>query len=192
MGMSLKMRKSDGLVRFYLAVFTVVTAIAAVSVTAAAEETSPVNGNGASFSEYLSEVDENVYLAGTLDLDALRNVKDGPIQIIDLRTASEGTEEEAAAAAALGLDYANIPVSSATVDPVQVDALRAALAGVDPEALVVVHCASGNRAGLLWGAVQLADGVPLDTVRAEVSPVLTKQPVIDGLDAYAKTVDAGL
>lgn len=192
MGMSSKMRKSDRMVRFYLAAIAAITAVAATSVPAAAEEAASANGNDSSFSEYLSEVDENVYLAGTLDLDALRSVKEGSIQIIDLRTAPEGTQEEAAAAAALGLDYANIPVSSATVDPAQVDALRAALAGVDPETLVVVHCASGNRAGLLWGAVQLADGVPLDKVRAEVSPVLTKQPVIDGLDAYAKTVDAGL
>ena len=144
------------------------------------------------YTSYVTEVDDGVLLAGSLELDVLRDVHQGPVQIIDLRTEPEGTLEEADQAEALGMSYVNIPVSSATVDPVQVEALRNVLASSDPNALVIVHCATGNRAGMLWGAAQLADGVPLAEVQARVSGIMTKQPVIDGLDAYAKTLDAGL
>lgn len=119
----------------------------ACSADATSDNAEPASG----FSDYLSEVREGVYLAGLLDLQALRKESDGPIRVIDLRTAAEGTDAEAAAAESLGLDYTNIPVSSVTVDPAQVDALRATLSGLDRDTLVVVHCATGNRAGLLWG-----------------------------------------
>ncbi len=166
--------------------------LTALILSASGMWTGAVADPAADFSEYLSEVDDGVYLAGSIDLQALRNKSTGPIRVIDLRTAAEGSQEEAAAAESLGLDYTNIPVSSATVDPAQVDALRETLDTLAPETLVVVHCATGNRAGMLWGAAQLADGVPLDQVQSKVSTIMTKQPVIDGLQAYAKTLDAGL
>jgi hypothetical protein len=53
-----------------------------------------------------------------------------------------------------------------------------------------VHCASGNRAAMLWGALQLTDGASLPDVQAKLSGVLTKEPAIEGLAAYARTLDA--
>lgn len=149
-------------------------------------------GSEPAYSPYLSQVEDNVVLAGVLDLEALRAAHAGTIRVVDLRTEPEGAPEEAAAAEALGLEYTNIPVSSATVDAAQVAALRSALDQAGEGDLVVVHCASGNRAGMLWGAMQLEAGVPLDQVKEAVSGVVTKAPVIEGLDAYAKTLDAGL
>jgi rhodanese-related sulfurtransferase len=103
---------------------------------------------------------------------------------------ADGTPEEAAAAAELGLDYENIPVSSAVVDPGQVTALAAALDGAPDDALVVVHCASGNRAAMLWSAVQVHGGRPLADVQAEVEGVLTSPRLIEGLTAYAGSLGA--
>lgn len=142
------------------------------------------------YSDYVSQVDDRLVLAGALDLDRLRSTEAGEVLVVDLRTAAEGTAEEAAAAEALGLGYANIPVSSVTVDPTQVAELRGVLEGAGPEALVVVHCATGNRAGMLWGAVQVEAGRPVSEVRQSLSDILTKQPAIDGLAAYAASLES--
>jgi len=64
------------------------------------------------------------------------------------------------------------------------------LDGANPDALVVVHCASGNRAGMLWGALQVSDGASLTDVQSELSGVLTKAPAIEGLEAFARTLNA--
>ena len=144
------------------------------------------------YSEYVSQVRENVVLAGALDLEALRSSHEGSIRIIDLRTAAEGSSEEAIDADVLGMEYANIPVSSAEVNAAQVAALRGELNSAGPDELVIVHCRTGNRAGLLWGAVQLEAGIPLEQVQEEVSGVVTAPPIAEGLAAYAKTLDAGL
>lgn len=146
----------------------------------------------ARYSEYLSQVGENRVLAGALDLNALRSSYEGSIRVIDLRTAAEGAAEEAIEAEGLGMEYANIPVSSAVVDAAQVAALRDTLNAAGPDELVVVHCRSGNRAGLLWGALQLEAGKPLEQVQEEVSGVVTAPRIVEGLAAYAKTLDAGL
>lgn len=148
--------------------------------------------DGSPFSAYLSEVGENRVLAGALDLEALRGSTAGTIRVVDLRTAAEGTADEASAAEALGLAYTNIPVSSAAVDPAQVAALREVLDGANADDLVVIHCRTGNRAGLLWGAMQLEAGVPLQQVQEDVSGVVTAPPIAEGLEAYAKKLDAGL
>ncbi len=162
------------------------------AVTLAAEVEGEVEAEEVRYSRYLSQVSENVVLAGELDLQTLQASHDGGIRIIDLRTPAEGSSEEAIDADVLGMEYANIPVSSAVVDPAHVAALRAELASAAPDELVVVHCRTGNRAGLLWGAAQLEAGVPLEQVQAEVSGVVTAPPIAEGLEAYAKTLDAGL
>ncbi len=144
------------------------------------------------YSEYLSQVEPNVVLAGAIDLDALQAAHEGAVHVVDLRTEAEGAPEEAAAAAAMGMTYTNIPVSSAAVNSAQVAELRAALDGVGADDLVVVHCRSGNRAGLLWGAMQLEAGVPLDEVNENVSGIVTMAPISEGLETYAKELDAKL
>lgn len=146
----------------------------------------------ADYSAYRSEVEEGVVLAGSLDLTALRAAHPGAVRVVDLRTEPEGTPEEAASAAELGISYTNIPVAGARIDPAQVAELRAVLAGKDSGELLVVHCGTGNRAGMLWGAMLLEDGMPLADVEAEVAGVVTKTPINDALEAYAKSLDAGL
>jgi uncharacterized protein (TIGR01244 family) len=147
---------------------------------------SALSGIAAEYSQRMVTVDDGVIIAGRVDLKALRAASDGDVLVVDLRTEAEGTPEEAAAAAELGLHYENIPVSSAEIDPAQVRALADVLNGAGDDALVVVHCASGNRAAMLWGAVQVADGRPLADVRAAVDGVLTSEALIGGLEAYAR------
>jgi len=144
-----------------------------------------------SYSDHVAHVDDRVVVAGLIDLDTLRTAYPGEIMLVDLRTPAEGAAAEAAAAEVRGIGYANIPVASVVVDPDQVHQLRSVLAGAGPETLVVVHCVSGNRAGMLWGASELTDGRSVATVRASLESVLTKQPAIDGLEAYARSLDGG-
>jgi uncharacterized protein (TIGR01244 family) len=151
-----------------------------------------VSADQGAFSDYQSQVADGVVLAGTLDLEALRASHNGTIRVVDLRTEPEGTPEEEAEAEKLGLEYTNIPVPGAVINPDQVAELRTALAGAEEGDLVVVHCASGNRAGMLWGAMKLEAGVPLEQVQENVSGVVTKAPVSEALEAYAKSLDAGL
>jgi uncharacterized protein (TIGR01244 family) len=146
-------------------------------------------GDDTDFSAQIAQVSDHVVIAGAVDLDKLRASHAGDVLVVDLRTEGEGAPAEAEAARALGLGYANIPVSSVNVDPAQVDALRGLLDGAGPDTLVVVHCASGNRASMLWGAAALSEGQSLDSVRASVEGVLTKQPAIDGLEAFARSID---
>ncbi|MGE0622468.1 MAG: sulfur transferase domain-containing protein [Pseudomonadales bacterium] len=143
-----------------------------------------------SYSPHLVQVDDRTVIAGLLDLDALHAAHPGSVLVVDLRTPPEGTAAEAEAAAALGIDYTNIPVAGASVDPLQVVQLRAALDDADADTLVVVHCASGNRAGMLWGALQVSEGAVLADVQASLSEVLNKEPTIQGLEAYARTLNA--
>jgi len=141
------------------------------------------------FSEQIARVDDQVVVSGLLDLEQLRNSHAGEVMIVDMRTEGEGAPQEAEAAAALGLGYRNIPISSVTVDPGQVDELKAVLDGVSPQTLVVVHCVSGNRAGMMWGAAALGGGESLESVIQSLEGVLTKQPAIDGLEAYSQTLN---
>jgi uncharacterized protein (TIGR01244 family) len=142
------------------------------------------------FSQQSAKVDDRVVVAGLLDLEALERAHGKDVLIVDLRTEGEGAPQEAESAAAHGFAYANIPVSSATVDPDQVETLKMKLAGADPEAVVVVHCVSGNRAGMLWGAAALTEGASLESVKQSLDGVLNKQPAIDGLENFAQTLNA--
>ena len=184
-------RAIAGAARFNSAALLVaITALFSASTVRAAE--TPEEASEPVISEYVSQVEDNVVLAGALDLDVLRASHQGVIRVVDLRTEAEGAPAEAAAAETLGISYTNIPVSSAAIDAAQVGALQEALAEAGSDDLVVVHCRSGNRAGLLYGAAQLEAGVPLDEVKEKVSGIVTAAPITEGLESYAKKLDGGL
>lgn len=148
----------------------------------------PASAGGAdpiALSQYQLQVPGGVTLAGKLDPEALATLDAERTLIIDLRTPAEGTDAEAEAAARLGLAYRNLPVAGASIDPAQVDELAgllAANAGRD----VILHCASGNRAGMLWSAVQLHAGMPLDEVLQDVSAIVDKEGPLNAVRSYAE------
>lgn len=75
--------------------------------------------------------------------------KQGYALVINLRAPAEMDWDEASAAHKLGLDYLNIPVASADdINRANAQALDAALRGAGDRP-VLLHCASGNRAGAL-------------------------------------------
>jgi uncharacterized protein (TIGR01244 family) len=87
--------------------------------------------------------------------------------IINLRNTGEpGLEEEAAAAAAAGLQYVHIPVDGATASLTNAKDVLAALEKA-PEGKVLLHCASGNRVGAIWGMAQaIENGLSIEEATA--------------------------
>lgn len=86
----------------------------------------------------------------------------GITTVIDLRQPDEDRGfDETAAAERLGLRYVRIPVAGAAgLTGANTRALHAALA--QSQGPVLVHCASGNRAGALLALLQAADGGPVE------------------------------
>ena len=139
-------------------------------------------------SERLLTLEGGVVLAGALSPEALAAAE--PVTIVDLRTPAEGTAAEAEVAKAAGHSYHNLPVPGAVVEADTVAALKGILDDPDRAGPVVVHCASGNRAALLYGAVALERGESLETLQADLEPLLTSQGAIDALTAEAEAAGA--
>jgi protein tyrosine phosphatase (PTP) superfamily phosphohydrolase (DUF442 family) len=68
-------------------------------------------------------------------------------------------------------------------------AIEAVLADAPSESVVVLHCASGNRAGMMWAAGQVKQGRDLEEVLEQVSSVVTKAQAIDAVRAYAARIE---
>jgi uncharacterized protein (TIGR01244 family) len=105
--------------------------------------------------------------AGEPSAEALARLKErGFKTVIDLRTEREGVKEEERIVREQGLRYVWVPVTPATLSAKDVDAVAAVLD--DPAAEpVLLHCASGNRAGGLLAAVLARKGKSLEEAEAE-------------------------
>ncbi len=118
-----------------------------------------------------TRIDATVACAGATTVDAIPAIKaDGFKAIINLRQASEeGANIDASkqAATAAGLKYFHIPFSGGDPKAEAVDQFLAAVK--DPaNSPVFIHCASANRAGMMWLIKRVAvDGWPIDKATAE-------------------------
>lgn len=104
-----------------------------------------------------------LYTAGQPSVDQLQQAAAaGVTTLIDLRQPDEDRGfDETAAAERLGLRYVRIPVAGAAgLTEANTQALRTALA--QSGGPVLVHCASGNRAGALLALLQARDGASVD------------------------------
>lgn len=80
--------------------------------------------------------------------------------IIDLRTEAEGTSSEKTAAESAGMTYINIPVTGAGIDAEQLATFIKAFEQATTH--ILLHCASGNRAGAMWTTYRLYQGIPAE------------------------------
>jgi rhodanese-related sulfurtransferase len=125
-------------------------------------------------SAQLLQVTPTVTLAGALIDEAPDLLREQDVLVVDLRTPAEGIETERAALEEAGVAYVNLPISANTFDASKVSEFADLLAD-HPESSVIVHCASGNRAGLLWGAYQIEQGKPADQALESVRPIATNE-----------------
>jgi uncharacterized protein (TIGR01244 family) len=104
-----------------------------------------------------------LYSAGQPSAAQLQQAADaGVTTVIDLRQPDEDRGfDETAAAERLGLRYVRIPVAGAAgLTDANAHALRTALA--QSSGPVLVHCASGNRAGALLALSNARDGASVE------------------------------
>jgi uncharacterized protein (TIGR01244 family) len=114
-------------------------------------------------------IDDHVAIGGQPTPAQLAGLAEAGFRsILNLREESEfNTQPERLAAAAVGLAYRSVPVSSANpTDAAVEEFLRVA---DDPDLYpVLIHCASGNRAAALWMIRRvLCDGRSLLDAQAE-------------------------
>ena len=122
----------------------------------------------------LRQLDAQTRVAGQLapeDVAAL--AAEGVTLIINNRPDGEdpdqpvGADIEAAAAAA-GVQYANVPIARG-LGPTEVEAMRAALHAAG-DGKIVAFCRSGNRSALAWAVARNEDGLS----RAELQKCLAE------------------
>jgi uncharacterized protein (TIGR01244 family) len=97
--------------------------------------------------------------------------------VIDLRTEAEGAVAEREAVTAAGLRYVSVPVTPESFRRADVDAVAGVL--YDPRrGAVLLHCASGNRVGGLWTALQVTRGRTYAAAEAEGRSIGLQSPAM--------------
>ncbi len=133
-------------------------------------------------------VSPTVLLAGELGEGAEGALEARGIHtVIDLRTPEEGTEEARRRFEAAGFRYVNFPTTGIAPDRERL-AEFTALLDAESHAPLILHCASGNRAGMMWALYSLAKGAAREDVLREVAPIVTKDPLREEIVRYAAPV----
>ena len=115
------------------------------------------------FQDFFAQVAPNVYVAGQPNAQALKTMKDrGVTRVINLRTSQEMDNrsvvpyDEAAAVAALGLEYIHIPLGGPDT-PYSPEGLAKFASAIEAsEGPVLLHCTVAWRASHMWAAYLVA------------------------------------
>jgi len=104
--------------------------------------------------------------AGQPAPEAMAKLRDmGFRTVVNLRTEGEGGAGERAVVEAQGLRYVWVPITAESFSLADVEAVENVLR--DPSSgPVLIHCASSNRVGAVWAAVQAREGKPIDEALA--------------------------
>ena len=97
----------------------------------------------------------DIYFSGQPDLNDLKELRrQGFSTIINLRTAGElNLKEQQQASKTEGLNYYHLPFSpDQTLDDAYIESVTKAVTSHRKEGKVLIHCGSGNRAGMWAGA----------------------------------------
>jgi rhodanese-related sulfurtransferase len=134
-------------------------------------------------SEQQYQVAPNVLLAGELTEAGISALAGRGFLVVDLRTADEGAEIEAEQLDREGIARAGLPVSKG-LSRGQVAEFEQLLEE-NGERRIIVHCASGNRAGILWAAHLIEKGASLPEAQLRVAEIVTKEPARGAIEDYA-------
>ena len=149
------------------------TVLAAVFITAAsAADEQPT---------HTLAVNAQVTLAGYPDNSLIEHIRENQGLVIDLRTTDEYANAPSLASA--GLEVVSLPIGEGPLTET-VAAFQSVVEAAG-ERKVWVHCASGNRAGLLWAAYQIEQGVDTEAAIDAVRPIATKKRTRQAIRNYA-------
>ena len=123
-----------------------------------------------------TRISDDVAASGRLGDGAVGELKSaGFAAIVDLRSPDEGTDAEKQAATAAGLRYFNIPIAKGTLVPSGAQVAELARLFDDRGNFpVLVHCASGARAGAMWALYRVESGAPAATALEEARRIGVK------------------
>ncbi|MEP5765998.1 MAG: sulfur transferase domain-containing protein [Halieaceae bacterium] len=94
----------------------------------------------------------------------------GFVTVVDLRAVDEGTAEEAAELAAVGIKYVNLPLGKDWPTPELINQASMLLDDAQQQPLLL-HCVSGNRAAVVWAAYRKMEGVPYEQILQEARTI---------------------
>jgi uncharacterized protein (TIGR01244 family) len=98
--------------------------------------------------------------------------------VVNLRTDREGGAQERAVVEAQGLRYVWVPITADSFSLADVEAVEKVLH--DPSSgPVLLHCASSNRVGAVWAAIQAREGKPLEEALAAGREAGLKSPQME-------------
>ena len=128
-------------------------------------------------------INDQVTLSGYPDARMVDALQQSNALVIDLRHPDE-MSSDAPSLARSQLDHVNIPVGRSPLVSSVVAQVRTAIeqAGERP---VLIHCASGNRAGLVWAASLIDNGRETESAISDVRKVATKPQTLDAIREYA-------
>lgn len=136
------------------------------------------------------KVSKNVTLAGPITEFAQSELRDSDTLVIDLRLADEeGTLEEGARLSEAGIRYLHFPMGR-EVTRDQVERFATALSENSDRPLLL-HCSSGNRAGLLWAAHLIEQGGDAEQAIRLVSPIANRVPIQQAIRDYQAVREVG-
>jgi len=133
----------------------------------------------------LNPVNQNVALAGRVNASGVETLKAEHYDaVVDLRTPEEGIETERNALEGSGIEYINIPVGHDSLSENTTKKFSDTMDRLEGKK-VLVHCQSGNRAGMMWGVYQTGRGVPLDEVLRSVQHSVTNESLLESIKQHA-------
>ena len=97
--------------------------------------------------------------------------------VVNLRTEKEGAAEERPVVEAQGLRYVSVPVTLETLSLADIEAVEKVLADAGSRP-VLLHCASSNRVGGVWAAIQVRKGKSLEQAEAAGRDAGLRSPAV--------------
>lgn len=127
---------------------------------------------------------QNVIFSGQPTAEQLAGYSKQNVKVVvNLRTPEEmqklGLDEKAIVEKA-GMRYVNVPFGSTPPKDEELAGLMKLLAGAKPSERVVLHCASSNRVGYVWGLYQAQKkGMPAEQAIEEAKKAGMKNPGLE-------------
>lgn len=134
----------------------------------------------------VQQIMPGVYTAGVLNPDkTIEMANSGIDAVINLRFPKESKYDEAPFMEEAGIKYVRFPTAGGVPAPETV-AKFSSIVDQFADQQVMLHCASGNRVGILWAAHLLDQGMALDNALEQVKAVTTRKGSVEAIREYAK------
>lgn len=131
------------------------------------------------------QVSRQVALTAPVPQQNIEQLRRNQYLIIDLRTAAEqGQRHQQQEYQNHNIAYQHLPVHGAEVTREHINRLAEYLSNHQDNP-VIIQCASGNRAALLWASYRIVQGDAASAAEAAVAPLASKAAIVDAIRQFA-------